>query len=284
MMFSMKKFRIFLSSVQSEFATERRLLAEYIRTDALLGRFFDIFLFEEAVARDQSPACVYLGEVEQSDVYMGLLGSEFGYETESGVSATESEYDLATRLGKTRLVFIKSVSRRDPREIRFVEKVQGEVTRKSFKDFDSLRFAVYGALVRHLEQCGYVRMTPFDASFDTGLTMDDIDPEKVSNFFKRARMAKKLTVPPDASAPVNTPKPQPLTVSDTSTSSIPKRVSGLSEPKRSIASCHVMRGIGSGISTPSTSFQSLERSFSFASMTSSISTKESSISICVNSG
>ena len=139
-MFSMKKFRIFLSSVQSEFATERRLLAEYIRTDVLLGRFFDIFLFEEAVARDQSPACVYLGEVEQSDVYMGLLGSEFGYETESGVSATESEYDLATRLGKTRLVFIKSVSRRDPREIRFVEKVQGEVTRKSFKDFDSLRF------------------------------------------------------------------------------------------------------------------------------------------------
>ena len=174
MMFSMKKFRIFLSSVQSEFATERRLLAEYIRTDALLGRFFDIFLFEEAVARDQSSACVYLGEVEQSDVYMGLLGSEFGYETESGVSATESEYDLATRLGKTRLIFIKSVSRRDPREIRFVEKVRGEVTRKSFKDFDSLRFAVYGALVRHLEQCGYVRMTPFDASFDTGLTMDDI--------------------------------------------------------------------------------------------------------------
>ena len=198
MMFGMKKFRIFLSSVQSEFATERRLLAEYIRTEALLGRFFDIFLFEEAVARDQSPACVYLGEVEQSDVYMGLLGSEFGYETESGVSATESEYDLATWLGKTRLVFIKSVSRRDPREIRFVEKVQGEVTRKSFKDFDSLRFAVYGALVRHLEQCGYVRMTPFDASFDTGLTMDDIDPEKVSEFLKRARMAKKLTVPPDA--------------------------------------------------------------------------------------
>ena len=56
MMFGMKKFRIFLSSVQSEFATERRLLAEYIRTDALLGRFFDIFLFEEAVARERQRA------------------------------------------------------------------------------------------------------------------------------------------------------------------------------------------------------------------------------------
>ncbi len=199
-MSGMKKFRIFLSSVQSEFAAERRMLAEYIRTDALLGRFFDVFLFEETVARDQSPACVYLGEVEQSDVYIGLLGSEFGYETESGVSATESEYDLATQLGKTRLVFIKSVGRRDVRQMRFVEKIQGEVTRKSFKDFDSLRFAVYGALVRYLEQCGYVRMTPFDASFDIGLTMDDIDPEKVSEFFKLARIAKKLTVPPDADA------------------------------------------------------------------------------------
>ncbi len=56
MIFGMKKFRIFLSSVQSEFATERHLLAEYICTDALLGRFFDIFLFEEAVARERQRA------------------------------------------------------------------------------------------------------------------------------------------------------------------------------------------------------------------------------------
>ena len=38
----MNKFRIFISSVQREFANERRMLAEYIRTDALLGRFFDV--------------------------------------------------------------------------------------------------------------------------------------------------------------------------------------------------------------------------------------------------
>ena len=35
---------------------------------------------------------------------------------------------------------------------------------------------------------------------------------------------------------VNTPKPHPRTASETSCSSSPKRVSGLSEPKRAIAS------------------------------------------------
>lgn len=196
----MRKFRIFISSVQSEFAVERGSLAEYIRTDALLGQFFEVFVFEQAVASDFSPQHVYLGEVEHCDIYVGLLGAMFGYETETGVSATESEYDLATRLRKTRLVFIKNVDRRDPREERFVAKVQGEVIRKTFSDFDSLRFAVYGALVRYLEQSGYVRTVPFDAAFDTGLTIDSIDAAKVEDFFRRARTAKKLTIPPDADA------------------------------------------------------------------------------------
>ena len=36
--------RIFISSVQREFAKERKALAEYVRKDAILGRFFDVFL------------------------------------------------------------------------------------------------------------------------------------------------------------------------------------------------------------------------------------------------
>ena len=42
----MGPIRIFVSSVQREFAVERKALAEYIRTDALLGRFFEVFIFE----------------------------------------------------------------------------------------------------------------------------------------------------------------------------------------------------------------------------------------------
>lgn len=59
------KYRIFISSVQSEFAKERKALAKYIREDALLGDFFEIFLFEEAPARNRSAQAVYLDEVER---------------------------------------------------------------------------------------------------------------------------------------------------------------------------------------------------------------------------
>ena len=56
--------RIFISSVQQEFAKERRELANYIRTDALLGKFFEVFIFEEMPASSQSAEQVYLKEVE----------------------------------------------------------------------------------------------------------------------------------------------------------------------------------------------------------------------------
>ena len=38
-------YRIFISSVQREFAKERKAFADYIRKDAILGRFFGVFLF-----------------------------------------------------------------------------------------------------------------------------------------------------------------------------------------------------------------------------------------------
>ena len=89
------KYRIFISSVQSEFAKERKALAKYIREDALLGDFFEVFLFEEAPARNRSAQAVYLDEVEKCDVYLGLFGAKYGSRDAQGVSPTEREYDCA---------------------------------------------------------------------------------------------------------------------------------------------------------------------------------------------
>lgn len=55
----MRPIRIFISSVQQEFAKERKALAEYMRTDALLGRFFEVSLFEEMPAKSQAATRVY---------------------------------------------------------------------------------------------------------------------------------------------------------------------------------------------------------------------------------
>lgn len=68
----MTPIRIFVSSVQSEFAEERDTLRDYIRDDVLMRRFFDVFLFEDAPAADRNPDHLYLEEVGRSDIYLGL--------------------------------------------------------------------------------------------------------------------------------------------------------------------------------------------------------------------
>ena len=112
------RFKVFISSVQREFAAERQILTEYIRKDALLGKFFDVFLFEEEPACDVEARGLYLPEVERSDVYLGILGAQFGNADADGVSPTEREYDLATAKGKERLVFVKNST---PSQIRTKE-------------------------------------------------------------------------------------------------------------------------------------------------------------------
>ena len=105
----MNRIKIFISSVQSEFAAERAMLADYIRADVLLGKFFDPFVFEEVPAYNHNPQQVYLTEVEKCDIYLGLIGNLYGYEDEEGISPTEHEFDLASQLYKTRLIFKKSI-------------------------------------------------------------------------------------------------------------------------------------------------------------------------------
>ncbi len=195
------KFRIFISSVQQEFAEERRMLAEYIRRDPLLGVFFEVFLFEETPACDVAAPGVYLPEVGASDIYLGLLGAEYGNARGGGgLSPTEREYGAATAGGKERLVFVRRGVVRDPREERFLRRVQSEVVRKSFSTPEELKAAVYAALVRSLEARGCIRTAPFDVSFDTDCTLDGLDADKVADYLRRARSARKITIPDDAGA------------------------------------------------------------------------------------
>jgi len=98
---------IFISSVQKELAAERRALKNYIQGDALLSQYFDVFLFEDSPASGRRADEVYLKEVDRCDVYLGLLGDEYGYEDAKGVSPTEREFDRATAAGKERLVFVR---------------------------------------------------------------------------------------------------------------------------------------------------------------------------------
>ena len=88
----MNRKTVFISSVQSEFARERKLLAEYIRQDALFSMYFEPFLFEELPAQDRSAQTAYLEQAANADVYLLLMGEKYGYEDGEGISPTEQEY------------------------------------------------------------------------------------------------------------------------------------------------------------------------------------------------
>ena len=190
----MRRIKIFISSVQSEFSEERMMLCHYIRTDVLLGKFFEPFIFEEVPANTFPVTHVYLKEVEQCDIYLGLYGNLYGYEDEEGISPTEREYDLATLLHKSRLIFIKSIDEdnRHPKENALIKKVERDIVRKTFVDIEGLRTSVYASLIRYLEEKEYIRWKPFDASCDNGATLDDLDEDKMKRFIQMARSKRNF--------------------------------------------------------------------------------------------
>lgn len=130
----MKKIRVFISSVQKEFADERQMLFDYLNSDSLLGLFFEPFIFEQMPAVEYNVSKVYLDEVERCSIYIGLFGCTYGYEDAEGISPTEREFDLASKLYKTRLIFItnhKDAERKE-KETALIRKAESVVLRKAF--------------------------------------------------------------------------------------------------------------------------------------------------------
>jgi ATP-dependent DNA helicase RecG len=185
----MPKTKLFISSVQAEFAKERQMLFEYIMADALLGRFFEPFLFERLPAIDQKTNTIYLYEVQQCEIYLGLLGTQYGFEDTEGISPTEREFDRATQHHKTRLIFLSghNSQERHPKQNAFIQKAQQVLIRKRFSSSDELKVSVYAALVNYLIEKELIRIGPFDASLYPSATLDDIEPAKVSDFVRTAR-------------------------------------------------------------------------------------------------
>jgi ATP-dependent DNA helicase RecG len=196
----MRYIRVFISSVQKEFAKERTMLRDYLQSDPMLRRFFDVFLFEDIPATDRQADDVYLREVEQCDIYVGLFGQEYGSEDKKGFSPTHREFNLATRLGKHRLIFIKDADDRDktPKMQALIRKAGNQVIRRRFVTISELIAALYASLVRYLEEKDLIRTGPFDASFCRNAELDDLDEEKIKAFLSLARRARGFPLPEDA--------------------------------------------------------------------------------------
>ena len=126
--------RIFISSVQREFAREREHLHDDLRGDPLMRCFFGVFLFDDVPASDRRPGEAYLDEVERCEIDVGLFGTGYGFEGGCRVSPTEREFTRAAEPAKHRLTFLRGTegSERHPKMRALIGRAQAGQVRRRF--------------------------------------------------------------------------------------------------------------------------------------------------------
>jgi predicted HTH transcriptional regulator len=193
------KQRIFISSVQKEFADERQALKAYILGDALLSRFFDVFLFEDIPASDRRADAVYIEEVRHCDLYLALLGDQYGWEDADGLSPTHREFNEATKLGKPRIVFVKGSddAGHQPKMRELITAAGAQLIRRRFTTTAELIPAVYASLVDYLAAKELLRSGPFDATVCRDASLQDLSAEKIRRFVGIARRARGFPLTED---------------------------------------------------------------------------------------
>ncbi len=196
----MKKYRIFISGVQKELRQERRTVKDFISSDALLRKYFDTFLFEELPATSKSANATYLKEVDASDIYLGIFGSEYGIQGADGLSATEREFNRAVKKEKEILVFIKGKddAKRDKKLNLLINKIKASDSGYIYKRFNNvaeLKRNVYNSLIGCLETKGVISGTPFDSRVCEDATYKNINEKLVKDFLTNRAIKSKVAVP-----------------------------------------------------------------------------------------
>ena len=202
----MRKYRIFVSGVQKELGPERRAVKNFIKSDALLSEYFNVFLFEDAPAKGKSAQKSYIEEVRRSDIYIGILGQKYGGSGKDSLSPTEAEFRQAKARHKEILIYIKGQNTNDKRRDPGVQKLIKEIRNpkagysyKRFEDASELTDLVYESLISFLKEKGEVGKAGFDQRICEGAKFSDIDKAKVKWFLKVARSKRNFPLGVDSS-------------------------------------------------------------------------------------
>ncbi|MDD5584779.1 MAG: DUF4062 domain-containing protein [Candidatus Omnitrophica bacterium] len=195
----MEKYKIFISGVQKELKEERRMIKSFILSDVLLSEYFDVFLFEDVPAKSKPAESVYLEKVRESDIYIGMLGQQYGSVKKGKISPVEAEFREAKKQHKTILIYIKGENgandkKRDVGVQRLIKEIgdarEGFV-RKRFNSTDELLSLVYASLIDFLREEDIVGRGAFDERICKEAKLSDIDEDKVHWFLKTAKAARK---------------------------------------------------------------------------------------------
>lgn len=194
---------IFVSSVQKELADERKAIRDFIQGNRLLGKHFDVFIFEDLPAKSRRPDDLYLDRVEACSVFIAMFAAEYGWEDpQDGISPTEREFKRASELGRPRLLFLKNTDNCTEPHLKMAaltNRAKAELIYKRFNNAGDLTPLLYDSLIEYLEDRGIIQSKPFDAAPCRGADLADIADARVKWFLPIARRERNLNLPASAS-------------------------------------------------------------------------------------
>ena len=196
----MPKYKVFISSVQSEFSQERQLIFDFICKDELMGQYFEPFIFEQIAAQDKNPRQLYLDEASSCQIYLLLVGKRYGNILPDGISPTEKEYQAAEEGNAWRVAFVSDLDgqQREEEEERFFRKVQSELSYRVFSNPSVLISLVKQSLYAYLKYKGIIQTLTFDEQTRDDASMADIDAKKIKDFLHQARQKRGFPLAEDS--------------------------------------------------------------------------------------
>jgi len=195
------QFKLFVSANQKELREERFAIKEVINDNATLRQVFDVFLFEDQTAKRKSPSATYLKHVSNSDIYVGILGKNYGDKGPDGLSATEREFRrfLKANPDGEVIVLLQGESfdddKRDKDLQELVRTVKANHIYKRFRNIDELKTQVLNSLISFLDEKGGVAKGPFDSRICPEIGYDAIDEQAVKDFLQNRAIKRKSKVP-----------------------------------------------------------------------------------------
>ena len=126
--------RVFISSVMVELRAERASARDGVRS---LGA--RPVMFEEFGGRDANPEDAYLGEVETSQIYVGILGKRYGKPLPTRFSATHTEFRHAEERGLRIAVWALDTKEHEGPQQSFLDEIRTFHVVPAFRSSDDLQ-------------------------------------------------------------------------------------------------------------------------------------------------
>ena len=161
---------------------ERNLIKTEIENDLLLNNLFNVYIFERTPASPYSPEELYSEEVLNSDIYIGLIGSNYGSILDSGLSPTETEYELFKSRSNQIYIYVKNVDSRDEKTEKFIEKIREKHTYRKFNNEKELMDEIKKSLMSFIQDIIKESKVPFDIRLINNLS-SDVDMDAYDLFF-----------------------------------------------------------------------------------------------------